>query len=224
MTELPRVAIVLVTYARTEYAVRTALSVKKNLVYAGETGWYVGDDGSSPEHFRTVLRTLMDVNIFGKHSEDFVPGQRWPGKSWNKAWEAAHDWAPICLWLEDDWKLSRPLDITPYVILLMENEKIGMVRLGGLAINLNMTSMGFNGIHYLQMWRNMQYGFSGNPSLRHKRFAEAYGPYNESVTPGDTELDYDARWRVTSGPEIWWPVEIGGWGVFHHIGQEQSYQ
>jgi len=129
----------------------------------------------------------------------------------------------IVLWLEDDWELSRPLDITPYVKLLMENEKVGMIRLGHLAINLNMTSMGHDGIHYLQMWRNMQYGFSGNPSLRHRRFADAYGPYNEEVGPGDTELDYDTKWRNISGPEIWWPVDLGGWGIFSHIGEEQSY-
>jgi len=223
MTELPRVAIVLVTYARTEYAVRTAISVKNYLMYDGVTAWYVGDDGSTKEHLEAVTNAIGDSNIVGIHSEDFVPGKQWPGKSWNRAWEAAHDWSDYILWLEDDWELSRPLDITPYTILLMENEKIGMIRLGHLAINLNMTSMGHNGIHYMQMWRNMQYGFSGNPSLRHRRFADAYGPYNESVGPGDAELDYDTKWRNIEGPEIWWPVDLGGWGIFNHIGSEQSY-
>lgn len=224
MNDLPRVAIVLVTYARTEYAVRTVNSVRENLVYSQELGWYIADDGSPPVHYETILKHLMDQNIFGKHSEDFVPGEHWPGKSWNKAWELAHEWSPVVLWVEDDWDLRRKLDITPYVRLLMEREDIGMVRLGHLAIDLNTTSRGHNGIHYLQMWRNMPYGFSGNPSLRHKRFAHAYGPYNEEIGPGDTELDYDARFREIVGPEIWWPVDLGGWGIFSHIGKEQSYQ
>lgn len=224
MNELPKVAIVLVTYARTKYAVWTAESVRKNLIYEGELGWYVGDDGSPQSHFDEVVAAVGKENIFDCHSEDFMPGRRLPGKSWNKAWEVSHRWAPIVLFLEDDWTLLRTLDITPYVKLLMENEKVGMVRLGHLAINLNMTSVGYAGIHYLQMWRNMQYAFSGNPSLRHRRFADTYGPYNEDVTPGDTELDYDYRFRIKSGPEIWWPVDLGGWGIFSHIGSEQSYE
>ena len=224
MTDLPRVAIVLVTYARTKYAVRTAKSVCENLIYPN-VGWYVGDDGSPPEHMQAILEVLnkAEAPIFGTHSEDFVPSEKWPGKSWNKAWEFAHSWAPVTLWLEDDWELRRPLDIEPYVKLLMENKEVGMVRLGHLAINLNMTSMGHAGIHYLQMWRNMQYGFSGNPALRHRRFADAYGPYNESIGPGDTKIEFDHRWRTQDGPEIWWPVDLGGWGIFSHIGQEQSY-
>jgi len=82
MTELPRVAIVLVTYARTKYAVRTAESVCKNLIYPN-VGWYVGDDGSPPEHMQAILDVLnkAEASIFGTHSENFVPGERWPGKS-----------------------------------------------------------------------------------------------------------------------------------------------
>jgi len=224
MADLPKVAIVLVTYARTMYAVMTVESVRENLVYAGELGWYIGDDGSPPPHFEVIIAKVGKENIFDCHSEDFVPDRRWPGKSWNKAWETAHRWSPIVFWLEDDWSLPRKLDITAYVKMLMENERVGMVRLGHLAINLNMTSVGHGGIHYLQMWRNMQYAFSGNPSLRHRRFADAYGPYHEKATPGDTEIDYDSRFRIRGGPEIWWPVDLGGWGIFGHIGSEQSYE
>lgn len=217
------VAIVLVTYARTNYAVRTAVSVKEKLKYDGKLAWYVGDDGSSKEHFETVLSVLKGVDFIGCHSIDFVPGKRWPGKSWNRAWVEAMKFSNIVFWLEDDWELRTELDITPYVKLLSERQDVGMIRLGHLAINLNMTSRGYNGIHYLQMWRNMQYGYSGNPHLKHRRFYEAYGPYNEAITPGDTEIDYDNRFRNIKGPEIYWPVDIGGWGVFSHIGEEQSY-
>jgi len=217
------VAIVLVTYARTEYAVRTAVSVKEKLKYDGELAWYVGDDGSRVEHFDAVMSALGGVKFIGHHSEDFVPGKRWPGKSWNKAWQEALKFSDIVLWLEDDWQLGRELDITPYVRLLVEREDIGMVRLGHLAINLNMTSRGHNGIHYLQMWRNMQYAYSGNPHLKHRRFYDTYGQYNETILPGDTEIDYDHKFRNTSGPDIYWPVDIGGWGIFSHIGERQSY-
>jgi hypothetical protein len=227
MTDLPRVAIVLVTYARTEYAVRTVESVCKNLIYP-DVGWYIGDDGSSPEHMQAIMDVLEKHNapIISSHSEDFVPGKRWPGKSWNKAWEFAHSWSPVVLFLEDDWELRVPLDITPYVRLLIEKPDVGMIRLGHMAIGLDCYSVGHSGIHYLKIQPSTPYQFSGNPSLRHKRFAEFYGPYLENVGPGDTEVTYDATVRSKNGgPEIWWPINLpgGGWGVFSHIGQKQSY-
>lgn len=223
MKELPSVAIVLLTCHRLNYALRTVEAICKNLIYP-KVSWYIAVDADDQDHLNAILELLSeyDADVFGYHAEDFIPGQSLPGKSWNIAWEAAHDRSPICLWVENDWLLSEELDITPYVKLLMEVEKVGMIRLGHLAINLNCTSMGYDGIHYLQMWRNMPYPFSGNPALRHRRFADAYGPYNEKVNPGDTELDYDWRFRHTSGPEIWFPLP-GAWGVFAHIGQEQSY-
>ena len=225
MSELPRVAIVLVTSHRLSYAIRTVQALCDNLQYSAQLAWYVGVDGDDQEHLQTLLDLLSknEQDIFGHHAIDFVPGERLPGKSWNMAWTAAHDWSDVVLWMENDFVLTRPLNIDAYVRLLMENEKVGMVRLGLLPINLNMTSMGFNGIMYLQMWRNMQYGYSGNPHLKHRRFADAYGPYNEAIEPGETEVEFDARFRTTSGPEIWWPPALGDYGAFGHIGREQSY-
>lgn len=219
------IAVVLVTYKRTEYAVRTARAAVAKLKYDGELAWYVGDDGSPREHMDAVMDSLIGCKKIGCHSEDFVPGKHFPGKSWNKAWAAAREFSPVVMWLEDDWELRVELDITPYVKLLIEREDIGMVRLGHLAIDLNTTSRGHNGIHYLQMWRNMPYAYSGNPHLKHQRFFDAYGPYNESVGPGDTEVEYDHRFRSISGPDIYWPVNLPGcgWSCFSHIGEHQSY-
>jgi len=225
VSELPRVVIVLVTCARTEYAVRTVRSVRENLVYSQELGWYVADDGSPGSHFEDVVQALGDAPIIGCHSEDFVPGKKWPGKSWNKAWEFAHEWTPIVLWMEDDFILVRQLDITPYVKLLMGREDVGMIRLGLLPVGLDCHTVGHDGIHYLEIKSSTPYQFSGNPSLRHRRFAQFYGPYPENVNPGDTEVDYDNKIRsVRGGPKIYWPVDLGGWGIFNHVGEEQSYQ
>jgi hypothetical protein len=123
----------------------------------------------------------------------------------------------------DDWKLMRDLDIEPYVRMLHERPDVGMVRLGGLPVGLDLHSVGHGGIHYLNVLRSTSYQYSGNPSLRSVRFARAYGPYPEDKNPGDTEIAYDARVRSIEGPAIWWPVDLGGWSVWGHIGTQQSY-
>jgi len=218
----PRVAVCFLTFERTEYALRTISSTCKNLNYPG-IAWYVADDGSPIIHFKAVMNHLRLNNqiVFGSHNKKMGPG-----KSWNTAIEKALEHAEIILWLEDDWNLGWPLDIHPYVRLLQEREDIGMVRLGYLAVELNCTVKGHNGIHYLQMSKDTQYAYSGNPSLRHRRYFDAYKKYPEDKNPGDCEIHHDRDVREKlEGPEIWWPAAMPncGWGAWQHIGTEQSY-
>jgi len=62
--------------------------------------------------------------------------------------------------------------------------------------------------------------FTGHPSLRHRRYREAYGRYPEGLTPGDTELAY--AWQFRMGPQaapgIVWPADYLASGLFGHIG------
>ncbi len=79
------------------------------------------------------------------------------------------------------------------------------------------------------MWWRMRpgsdtYVFSGNAALRHRRFHEAYGPYNEKLTPGRTELWYCDRFTRTEGPSIVWPAWINTDEAFFHIGDSQSFK
>jgi len=223
LIEWPRVAVCFLTFQRTEYALRTITSLCKNLNYPG-IAWYVADDGSGSLHYSSVINRLKQNSqiVFGSHHEKLGPG-----KSWNTAIDKSLEYADIILWLEDDWELQEPLDIHPYVKLLQDREDIGMVRLGYLAIELDCTVKGYDGIHYLQMSKETQYAYSGNPSLRHRRYFDAYKRYPEDRNPGECEVwhDYDVREGNPEGPEIWWPTNLpnGGWSVFGHIGQEQSY-
>ena len=56
--------------------------------------------------------------------------------------------------------------------------------------------------------------------LRHRRFIEAYQPYPEGLTPGETELWMCGRFNGVSGPDIALPMDTGQWGAFGHIGGE----
>jgi len=205
-------SVIFLTYARTEYALRTILGIRAHLIYDGDIQWIVADDGSHQDHVQAILKEL--------------PGAKWRsmragyGANANWAWSQAK--SPITLWLEDDWELKRDLDIMPYTTLLNERDDVGMIRLGHMPINLDLSSHGHNGHMYLEVHKSKQYAFSGNPHLKHERML-SYGNYPEGLNPGDTEIHYDDQVRRHQGSSIYWPLLIGDNPFFAHIGQEKSY-
>ena len=222
MSEWPKVAICFLTYKRTEYAIRSLRSVIKRLKYPN-LGWYIASDGGPDEHYKAVMEVLTNIGVpvFGTHHERLGPGA-----SWNKAIDESLKQCDLILWVENDWELSKELDITPYVRLLMEKENVGMVRLGYMAVGLDCHTVGHDGIHYLRIEKSTQYQYSGNPSLRHRRYFDAYPRYPTDKNPGECEIwhDQDVR-KMQDSPEILWPINLPGcgWSCFSHIGTEQSY-
>lgn len=221
MTDLPKLAIVLLTYKRREEAVRTICALSENLGYEKELrGWYVADDGTGDNHVESLLEELgkKEEHVIGHHSHRFSPKT---GIGWNKGLGIAHQFSDYVLIMEDDWVLTKPFDIHPYMQMLGEREDVGMVRLGGLAVGNNLEIVGHQGHHYLKYHKDKQYAYSGNPHLRHARFVNAYGWFsNEKLNPGELELEYDGRVRSMDGPDIWRPSDIPGWGIFGHIGKD----
>lgn len=219
----PNIAILLLTYQRTDYAVQTIKSLCSNLRYWGKLAWYVADNGSNGHHVNSIMATLSEYSqrIIGSHSE-----KNTCGKSWNKGLVECYKHSDYVLVMEDDWTLGNPFDITPYVQLLEQRQDVGMVRFGTLTLGMICHVEGHNGRHYLRMDKGPQYAFSGNPHLRHKRLNETVGLYNETIhpSPGDVEIDFDSRFRQQDKVEIWRPASIDGWGVFSHIGNVQSYE
>lgn len=219
MSEQPPVVVILLTYQRTAYALRTIAAMLENWRY-DNTLWYVADDGSDAAHHDAVMDALKDTRLIGGHNERISYGT-----NANKAWHVAHDHADLTLWLEDDWELRAPFDPSRYVHLLQNNYDVGMVRLAHLPINLNARTCGYSGDIFLRIASGQQYMFSGNPSIRHRRAREAWGAYPERLWPGDTELAYDFQIQNSGpGPSIIWPVALGEWGAFGHFGNEKSYK
>lgn len=212
------VTIVFLTYERTPYALRTIESTRRNLKGAN-FHWFVGDDGSSGDHLKAVESALsgeqiIEISSF-RHSY---------GASANRGWRAANEIGPLTFWLEDDWELEREFDLSRYIKLLKSNLDIGMVRLGYLNINMYGKSFGHEGSMYWLLNRAADsYVFTGHPSLRHRRFFDAYGNYPEGLKPGETELSMALQFRTSAGPAIVWPAALGEYGVFGHIGTELSY-
>lgn len=228
--ELPRLSIALVTYKRTEEALITVRSTCENLIYPKELrAWYVADDGSPQEHTDAILKCLADhgESMLGYHSERIrKPGQEntyYAGLGWNRALGISHQNSDFVLWLEDDWRLEKPLDLAPYIQVLMQNEDIGIVTFRILSVGADVHTVGFNGVHYIKYLRSRQYAYSGNPHLRHGRFTRHYGWFSEERNPGDIELELDSRFRDKEGPEIVRPLDISPWGAWAHVGTDKSW-
>lgn len=210
------ITICFLTYARTDYALATIRGVRTYLRYP-DLRWYVADDGSREEHVEAVMQALDGELIVGMHSV-----RRGYGASANRAWTRANEISPLSFWLEDDWELREPLDLWPYAALLMEDDSVGMVRLGVLNPEIRGSTFDHGGATYWRLDRIPARDgipvFCGHPSLRHNRYQVSYGKYPEHLAPGDTELAYSYQYRIGIGSSIVWPSEVPGRGVFGHIG------
>lgn len=211
------IVVILQTFKRTDCALRTVMAARQYLRYDGPLLWYVADDGSSEWHLMEVQAALMDAPWIGWHSE-----RRGYGANANAAWDAANEISALTFWLEDDWELTAPLDLTPYAYLLMEREDIGMVRLGYLNAGIIGETFGYGGRLYWKLHhepaQSYELVFTGHPSLRHRRYRQDYGDYETGLVPGDTELAYAYRYRIGSGSWIVWPASYPPEGLFSHIG------
>lgn len=216
------ITIILQTYKRTEYALRTIHAARRNLIYGGDLRWFVADDGSDAEHVGAVLEAVGG-DLLSYHS-----ARRGYGANANAAWSAVDHVGALTLWLEDDWELRQPLDLYAYAALLMETSEVGMVRLGVLNLDIRGRSWAHGGRVYWKLDREPHIEgtpvFTGHPSLRHRRYRETYGPYPEGLTPGDTELAYayQFRWAPQDAPAIVWPADYPAAGFFGHIGQVKT--
>ena len=208
------VVIILQTYKRTDVALRTIAAARQFLRYP-ELYWYIADDGSDGAHVDAVLSAAG--YLVGFHTE-----RRGYGANANAAWDAADAIGALTLWLEDDWELRQPIDLYVYAALLMERADIGMVRLGYLNAGIQGRTIAHVNSLYWALDRqpvdDWQCVFTGHPSLRHRRYREAYGNYPTGLNPGDSELAYAYQYRIGSGPAIVWPADYPQGGLWSHIG------
>src|SRR3990167_3471844 len=109
-------------------AARTALaSWERYLEYEGELVLHVADDGSD----RRLLRLYCPTGKFrdrtiGRSSQS----RRGVGASLNAGFTEAFRYSPIVAYFVDDWSLTAPYNLTPWVELLEREKDVGMIRLG----------------------------------------------------------------------------------------------
>ncbi len=213
------ITIILLTYERTEYALRTVKSVLSNIRYPN-INWFIADDGSCSDHVNQVVESLSGHNIIGTWSQ-----RDSYGRSANEGIAAARAQGQLAFFLEDDWELTQELDLWPYAATLMEDESVGMIRMGYLNEGVQGKTFGHRGQLYWKLDDSSPYIFAGHPSLRHLRFHDHAGDYTEKLQPGETELAMAWKYKASSDPKpsIVWPCMFGQNGLFAHIGSVQSY-
>jgi hypothetical protein len=226
------VAIGLVTYKRLEEALRTIESTCMNLIYPKELiKWFISDDGSGEEYVNELTKKLDEWRFgywlrSGRIRKEGHEESYFCGKGWNMALGNAHQYSDFVLWLEDDWILDEPLNLSLYVKLLQKREDVGAVSFRILSIETDVRTKGFDGRMYVQYLRTSQYAYSGNPILRHGRFVKHYGWFDEETNPGGIELAYDDKYRLDEkdGPTIWRPLDISPWGAWKHVGEFKTWK
>lgn len=210
----PRVAVLVITYKRTELAARTIQGVLKNLVYPKEKlTWHIADDGSPNGHVPALSHLLDGYELTTSNTS-----RRGVGASMNLGASECLKRANYILWLEDDWELTTPFDLRPAIELLERNETIGMVRLAYISAGIVGKLVSDAGHLWWMLDKGPQYTFTGHASLRHRRFLDAYMPYREDLSPGATELHMCGTYNNKPGPAIAVPAWTGEYGAFSHIG------
>lgn len=229
---MPEIAIALVTYNRLGEALRTIESTCENLIYPKELiKWFVNDDGSGDEYVRELTKKLDEYDRkhwlrTGRMRKEGQEESYFCGKGWNMALGNAHQYSDFVLWLEDDWVLDEPLDLSLYVRLLRERADVGAVSFRILSVETEVKTKGYEGKLFVEYLKTTQYAYSGNPILRHARFVKHYGWFDEEKDPGNIELNCDDRYRLDEkgGPMIWRPLDISPWGAWKHVGKEKTWK
>jgi hypothetical protein len=221
------VAVVLLTYERTAYAVETLVSFMQNIHYSGNLFLHIADDGSRPEHLQELMWCARVFRDKVSNVPTVTNGERGGyGRNYNLAMEVVHEYAPIILSLEDDWKLMQPLDLDPLVEDL-EAQEFGCCRLGYIGFTQDLRGKFF----YTQsrrMYLSLDpdspepHVFAGHPRLEAREWQRSVGPWTEGLSPGDTEFEVAHRPAARQG--VVWPLDlVKSWGdVFSHIGTIRS--
>jgi hypothetical protein len=240
MKPLPSVTFVIITYDRERELKITLSNLWENLYYSGEVKYLIADD-STPGKYRDDILGWFKRRI--PCEMEFISTPKNVGWGANANHALTHVRDDIVLFLEDDYVLKSPIDITPYAALLMAHEGIGLVRLDGIAghkivAHVNETNiadyapdyrqgMGTPGkLNYFLADHTSRetWLYSNRPHLKHNRFHGFYGQYPEGLKLGATEESFahnvKDQMTLPGAPAIAVPLDATGW--WDHIGI--SYQ
>jgi len=226
MTDLPEINLVAAIYFPPdergpvrEAGFRESLySWYTNLFYGGELRLVMVNDGPPLPSYREWHRECKSLG----HERSGVGG------SLNVGFKAALERSPLILSINDDWLLTRQLDLTPWAQLLLEDEHFGAVKLmaphpdtSGRVTPLWRTPTEQYGWGLIFDRRNLAAGLL--PSLYHQRFFDAYGWFDENISAWECEQRFNARFCQGQGldivmalPPFWEP----GPGSAVDLGQE----
>lgn len=244
---MANVCVCLLTYNRLEYAKRTLRSTMKHLK-GKNLVLHIADDGS-PAGYADELNLIVDedlnTNISGgkivyHHVTRSNSEHKGYGANYNLALQTIHQdgYADYVLFLEDDWILSRDLDLDNLVAIMDNNPGIGCIRMGYLGftdtllgkVSKYRTADDPDGWGHI--WLDLlpssaeKHVFAGHPRLERRSWTKALGVWPEGLLPGETELAVCGHAASRYG--VVWPLDLTGPvptndSLFVHIGADRSY-
>lgn len=219
------IAIVLLTYNRPEYAERTLRSTLDNIHTLHDLHVHIADDGTSEEYRDNLLRLaggyskVKSVSVSNSNHKGY-------GCNYNLATQQVHQFADCILPLEDDWELTRSLDLD-VLVQAVNHTGIGCIRLGYMGYTQLLKCEFFScaGYHWLLLDHNSPepHVFSGHPRFETRDWERSVGPWPEGLEPGRTEFVVAHNKAARRG--VVWPVDLvkPSGDLFVHIGTVRSY-
>jgi hypothetical protein len=220
------VCILLLTYNRLEYAKTTLRSALENIRGSYDVYVHVASDGDTNEYMKELfdIAFSFESQIMGvTRSNSERSGY---GANYNLATQVIHDFADYVLVLEDDWELTRELDLDVFIGALDELGA-GCMRLGYLGFTQPLR--GELAASYGRTWLRLDpssaepHIFAGHPRIETVAWQRSVGPWPEGLEPGFTE--FVVAHIAESRHGVIWPMqEVKPYGdMFVHIGAERSW-
>lgn len=218
------VTIVIVTFERPKEIRQTIQALKQHVKYEGDLRWHIADDASHSAYIPNIKSDFPELDF----TSTITQRKGW-GANVNYALDAAKPHSDFIFLCEDDYVATRDIDLTRGVELLEHREKIGLVRYDGLSAHsglrlyLEELKIDQDRFDYFIVEKGSDHlnVYSHRPHLKHVRFHEAYGKYDESLSLGETESGFAHRVKDSNGPEIailWNGIER----AFDHIGKSRQ--
>lgn len=226
MTSLEQVSIVITTYFDADHGaerVRAALEAARTWKkYFDHKHFHihVADDGSVDKYLTFYVNNLKKIFT---HEEFTLSSQQRQGvgASLNAGIRHALERSDMFLYLVDDWSLTRPFHLEPWIQALEDDWTIGMVRLGpphpNIRGKIRMLPSG-----WVMVLDRYGYAYGQRPALYHQRFHEYYGAYPEHCSALECERMYNLYYAnnflgpdiVLALPDFWQHIDtvsMSGW-------------
>lgn len=227
----PLVTIGIITFNRYEEIIRTVESLARYISYPN-LRWVVSDD-CTPGNY---LQRLRRVQLFKELNVEFITTETnggW-GKNANNLLQVAFSQSDLILQQEDDYELTKPIDLRLGVALLLEKPHLGLLRYRGTAgDHLIFHQFQADITKYIPDWREVRgnagvltylqldghsptaYLYSNGPHLKSRSLHHYYGNYSVGRKLGETEEAFCVQVKTMMNAD---PAHAPGIAIFpQHI-------
>lgn len=208
----PEVTIHVCTYSRLHELISTVKSLIQNIVYPRECIHLLVSDDSSPDGYLDKLRRLPEFNYWRTTLLRTPKNSGW-GANVNQGLRAIS--SPFIFFTEDDYVLTRPLDLRLGVGAILAQPRLGMIRYrgtGGTKVRFDQIEVDLKGkidFEYREYLAYVTYKttllvldhespelwiYSNGPHLKSSKFHYDVGFYDEGLKLGKTEESFAHRY------------------------------